>query len=151
MILKLKPEKKKLPAAIRNNRKPLILKSNAAQMVPFILIIAVFIIVALFPGWFANHAPNITDLTQRLMPPGYRSADGSLNLLGTDELGRDVFTRLLYGTRVSLSVSVAAVLISGITGGLLGILAGYYRNKLGTVIMRFADIVLSIPFFCWRF
>jgi peptide/nickel transport system permease protein len=116
------------------------------QILPFSIMLVLFVCVALFPGLFANHPPNLTDLSIRLKPFGFTSTTGSLYLLGTDGLGRDVFSRLLYGARVSLSVSVTAVIISGIIGGLLGVISGFYRNIVGTLIMRIADIILSIPF-----
>jgi peptide/nickel transport system permease protein len=116
------------------------------QILPFTIMLALFVCVALFPGLFANHPPNLTDLSIRLKPSGFTSTTGSLYLLGTDGLGRDVFSRLLYGAKVSLSVSVTAVIISGIIGGLLGVISGFYRNIVGTLIMRIADIILSIPF-----
>ncbi|UOF88991.1 ABC transporter permease [Fodinisporobacter ferrooxydans] len=120
-------------------------KNKWIQIAPFSIILAVFILVALLPSVFTNHPPNLTDLSLRLKGPGY-SSHGSTYFLGTDELGRDVYSRLLYGARVSLSVSVASVFLSGLIGGLLGILAGFYKNRVGTMIMRVADIVLSIPF-----
>jgi peptide/nickel transport system permease protein len=115
------------------------------RILPFICLLVFFVIIALFPGAFTVQDPTLTDLTNRLKAPGYE-ADGIKYFLGTDSLGRDVFTRLIHGASVSLYVATSAVLLSGIIGGLLGIIAGYFRNYLGTIIMRMADIVLSIPF-----
>ncbi|MCR8635230.1 ABC transporter permease [Paenibacillus radicis (ex Xue et al. 2023)] len=117
------------------------------SIIPFAVILLLFVLIALMPGWFAKHDPTLTALSIRLKSPGFVGPDGSSYLLGTDELGRDVFSRLIYGARVSLFVSVTAVFISGIIGGLLGMLAGFYRNWVGALIMRVADILLSIPFF----
>ncbi|GGE27012.1 peptide ABC transporter permease [Pullulanibacillus camelliae] len=120
-------------------------KRDWFQMLPFSVIIVIFVIVALAPGWIANHNPNLTDLAIRLKNPGFHNATGTY-LLGTDELGRDVFSRVMYGARVSLLVSLCSVGVSGIIGGLLGIIAGYYGRIVETIIMRLADMVLSIPF-----
>ncbi|NHN31087.1 ABC transporter permease [Paenibacillus agricola] len=135
-MLPISTEVKKIP----------VWKKSWIQLLPFSIMLVLFVCVALFPGMFANHPPNLTDLSIRLKPSGFIGANGSIYLLGTDGLGRDVFSRLLYGARVSLSVSVTAVLISGIIGGLLGVISGFYRNIVGTIIMRVADIILSIPF-----
>jgi peptide/nickel transport system permease protein len=85
-------------------------------------------------------------LSQRLLSPGH-SVNGTSHWLGTDQLGRDVWSRLVYGTRVSLIIAFAAVLCAGIVGSSLGIAAGTLRGLPGVVIMRVADMVLSIPFF----
>lgn len=115
-------------------------------ILPFLLILFMFVIISIKPGLFATHNPTYTELSQRLQPPGYVGADGSTYIWGTDELGRDIFSRVIYGARVSLIVAVSAVLVSGVIGGLLGMLAGFYRGVIGGVIMRLADILLSIPF-----
>jgi len=121
-------------------------KARWFKLLPFIVILVLFVIIALFPGLFTNQDPNLTNLTNRLQPPGYE-ADGVKHWLGTDSLGRDVWSRLVHGARISLYVAVSAVLLSGIMGGLLGVAAGYFGGGIGSFIMRLADIVLSIPFF----
>jgi peptide/nickel transport system permease protein len=118
---------------------------NWFKITPFLGLLLLFVLVALFPGLFTSHDPTLTDLTKRLQPPGYEM-EGVNHWLGTDSLGRDVYSRIIYGASVSLYVAVSAVLLSGIVGGMFGIIAGYYRNTLGVIIMRLADIVLSIPF-----
>ena len=72
---------------------------------------------------------------------------GGHHLLGTDALGRDVLSRIIYGTRVSLLVAAATVVVAGVFGVALGMLAGWRGGWLGAVIMRVVDIVLSVPFF----
>jgi len=116
-----------------------------AKILPFLVILGIFVVIALFPSIFVNHKPDLTDLTERLKPPLYKTG-GSIYWFGTDELGRDVFSRVIYGARASLIVSSVAVCISGIVGGLLGVISGYFQEVIGTIIMRLADIVLSIPF-----
>ncbi|WHX50188.1 ABC transporter permease [Paenibacillus woosongensis] len=116
------------------------------SVLPFALILLLFVVVAFLPGLFTKHDPTLIELSLRLKAPGFVGPDGSTYLLGTDELGRDVFSRLIHGARVSLVVSVTAVFISGFVGGFLGMLSGYYRNWVSALIMRVADILMSIPF-----
>ena len=80
------------------------------------------------------------DLSQRSVPPS------SEHVLGLDEFGRDILLRILWGTRYSLFMSVAAVLAAGILGTVIGAVAGYYGGKVDNVIMRFMDVVLSLPY-----
>ncbi len=115
-------------------------------ILPFLLVLLLFVIISFFPGWFAKHDPTYTDLALRLKAPGYVSADGAAYIWGTDELGRDIYSRVIHGARVSLIVAVSAVLVSGVLGGFLGMMAGYYRGAVGAVIMRLADMLMSIPF-----
>jgi peptide/nickel transport system permease protein len=84
-------------------------------------------------------------LGYRLTPPAWASGGSPAHLLGTDTLGRDVASRLLYGARVSLVVGFAAVLLSGIAGVALGLVAGYYRGRLDDVLMRLGDVQLAFP------
>lgn len=130
------------PAAKRKFR----MWKNGWTMIPFWIIFFLFVAVALFPSLFATHNPTLNELSVRLKPPGFVGPDGSVYWLGTDELGRDIWSRIVHGARVSLSVALAAVFISGLLGGFLGMIAGYYRGGLGATIMRIADILLSIPF-----
>lgn len=98
----------------------------------------VFMLSALFAPYLAPKDPNLINTAQRLLPPG------GGHLLGTDEMGRDILSRLLYGARVSLTVGLVATSI-GLGGGtVLGLLAGYYR-RLDNLIMRLMDVMLAIP------
>ena len=103
------------------------------------------IVVALFAPLIAPYDPAAQDLTLRLKPPVW--LDGSVpgRLLGTDELGRDIVSRLLYGSRVSLLVGVTATVLSGVIGTALGLAAGYLGGRTESIIMRLADIQLGIP------
>ena len=90
--------------------------------------------------------PGTVELLQRLKPPAWVEGGVPAHLLGTDHLGRDLLSRLLYGARVSLIVGVVAVVGSGAIGVALGLAAGYYRGLLDDVIMRLADIQQSFPY-----
>ena len=81
----------------------------------------------------------------RLVPPMQTSSVGSFHLFGTDHVGRDIFSRVLYGGRVSLSVAFAAIMLGGSFGVAVGLLAGYYGRGLDAVTMRLADLQLAIP------
>ncbi len=93
----------------------------------------------------APRNPTSQDLLNRMKPPAFMSPLPSPFLLGSDGFGRDILSRILYGVRVSLVVSGAAILVSGVCGTLLGLTAGYYEGKLGSVIMRLADMQLAFP------
>ncbi|MFI9387659.1 ABC transporter permease [Kutzneria sp. NPDC052558] len=95
--------------------------------------------VLAFPGWFAGGQPNATDVSHAFEPP----SPG--HLLGTDELGRDVGARVVYGARISLSVGVLAVGIGMVGGVLLGLLSGLGRGWVDTVVMRVLDVLLAVP------
>jgi peptide/nickel transport system permease protein len=107
-------------------------------------VVVIYVIVALAAPLVAPHDPNQTNLATRLLPPF--SAGGGRYLLGTDDLGRDVLSRVIYGARVSLAVAAVAVILSGTGGVTLGLIAGWRRGWLGVLIMRVADIALSVPF-----
>lgn len=96
--------------------------------------------MALLAPLLAPMDPGAIDIRTRLSPPG---VDG--HVLGTDNVGRDVLSRIIYGARVSLFVGVSTVLIGGVFGSLLGVIAGYFRGWVETVIMRLVDIQLAFP------
>lgn len=104
-------------------------------------IVAVVVVVALAAPLLATHDPNAQQLEQRLIGPG--SAGG--HLLGTDEFGRDVWSRLLYGARVSLQAGVIAVGVGAVGGLLLGLLGGYLGGWVDMLVGRVFDILMSFP------
>lgn len=112
---------------------------------PYLFILSIVLLFALFPGFFAPYNPIHGNLLARFQPVGTVMA-GHTYWLGTDQLGRDELSRLIYGARISLFTALAAVWIAVIIGGPLGLVAGYYRGLIGTIIMRFTDMVLAIPF-----
>ncbi|HIE90447.1 MAG TPA: ABC transporter permease [Methylophilaceae bacterium] len=114
--------------------------SNPLALAGFIIIVIMFLLATLAP-WVAPYNPDVFDVKAILLSPS------SLHWMGTDGLGRDVLSRMLYGGRISLFVGLVAVGISTAIGIILGALAGYYRGWVDTVIMRLVDIMLSIPSF----
>jgi len=105
------------------------------------LILLAFVLAALLAPYLAPADPTAQDLAARLKPPG---AEG--HLLGTDRLGRDVLSRLIFGARLSLLVSVSSVLIGLALGLPLGLVSGYAGGRLDDLLMRLGDIQLSLPF-----
>lgn len=114
------------------------LKRNRRAMLGLFFIV-VLVFVAIFADFIAPYGMREQNLSNALQSPNRN------HWLGTDDLGRDVLSRLIHGTRVSLTVGVSAVAVALLLGGLLGVLAGYYKGKLDTVIMRLCDVLLSIP------
>jgi peptide/nickel transport system permease protein len=117
---------------------------------PFALAAAIFmvllILAAVFAPWVAPYDPERGGLMLRNKPPLTPSADGGIPyLLGTDPLGRDELTRLIYGARVSLAVGFLSVLVSGTIGVTLGLIAGYYRGGIDDLIMRVVDLQMGFP------
>jgi len=113
-------------------------------MAPFFGIFALFVVLAIFASLLAPYEPNAQNLLGRLKPPG-TTARGVYYLLGSDELGRDLLSRLIYGARISLSVAILSVMLSGVVGTFLGMAAGYARGATEMVVMRVVDIFLSVP------
>ena len=106
-----------------------------------LIIIGLISLMAVFAPWIAPFDPDAINVKAILLTP---SLD---HIMGTDGLGRDVWSRMLFGARISLLVGIVAVGISALIGIMLGAIAGYYRGWVDTVIMRFVDIMLSIPTF----
>lgn len=102
-------------------------------------ILTVFILIALLAPVIAPHDPAEQDLLQKLKPPS------SEHWLGTDELGRDLLSRTMYGARISLAVGIFAVVFNLVIGIAVGAIAGYYGGKVDSALMRFVDIMLTFP------
>ena len=110
-----------------------------------VLIVGLVILVALAAPLLATRDPIEQDLIEVLKPPAWQ-ADGSLaNPLGTDHLGRDVYSRLVYGARISLVIGVAAALLGAVVGVGAGLVAGYYGGRIDAAIMRIVDLNLAFP------
>jgi peptide/nickel transport system permease protein len=110
------------------------------------VILLVFVTCALLADLISPFNPNSQDLSGRLQPPGWVDEKGSTHLFGTDALGRDVLSQVVYGSRISLIVGTASVAISGCIGLLLGLVSGFWGGTLDRIIMRLADVQLAIPF-----
>lgn len=104
-----------------------------------LVILVIFVAMAVFAPVVATYNPTKQDLTQRFLKP---SAE---HYFGTDNFGRDVFSNVVYGARISLTVGIVSTLISGVVGIFIGAMAGYYGGKLDNFIMRIVDIFMSIP------
>jgi peptide/nickel transport system permease protein len=113
-------------------------------VLPFLFIVGAMVVLAIAAPLVAPVDPNTQNLLARLKSPGTVSR-GVTYILGSDELGRDVLSRLIYGARVSLFVAFSSVILSGTIGSILGMVAAFYRGWVEIVIMRLVDIVLSVP------
>ena len=111
------------------------------------MVILVFLLV--IPGFFAEliapHDPIKGSLAARLKPPMWEKGGSSTYPLGTDKVGRDVLSRIIYGARVSLRVSLEAIAVSGVIGTTLGLIAGYFGGRMDAFIMRLVDISFGLP------
>jgi len=108
-------------------------------------VLMLMLLAALGAQWLVPYDPTVPNLRATLLPPMALGTDGFPHFLGTDELGRDMFSRLLHGAQVSISVGVIGALCSGIVGITLGLLAGFYRGWLEDVVMRAVDGMLALP------
>ncbi len=110
-----------------------------------LLYLAVLCFVAIFASYVAPHDPTFQSLGKRLTPGVWSHAGSPTFFLGTDHLGRDILSRLMYGSRISIIVGLSTVVIAGSIGTLLGLVSGYYGGRLDDVIMRWADIQMAFP------
>jgi len=120
-----------------------LLKSRTGTL-GFIILLAV-VIMAVFAGAIAPHEPAKTEASKRLLPPVWMEKGSFEHPLGTDNLGRDVLSRIIYGSQVSLLVGICAVFVAGTIGVVLGLAAGYYGGWVDRIIMRIVDAFLAIP------
>lgn len=108
-------------------------------------VLVFLVILAVAAPFISPHDPGSIDIRARLMPPAWMDGGSWSHLFGTDNVGRDVLTRIIYGARVSLFIGIATILIGGLTGSLLGMVAGYFRGKTESTIMRLVDIQMAFP------
>lgn len=108
-------------------------------------IASMLILFALFSPFIATALPDIQDLSARLIPPFWYEGGNMNHLLGTDDFGRDLFSRIVYGARISIMVGAISVSISLFFGLVMGVFAGYYGKLVDAMIMRIVDMMLSIP------
>lgn len=103
-------------------------------------------LAAVFADVLVPHDPMRQNLSARLLPPGASALAGGRHWLGTDGVGRDILSRIVYGARVSLGVAAVAVLVRAVIGALFGLAAGFYRRWADALFVRVADIQLALPF-----
>jgi dipeptide transport system permease protein len=108
-------------------------------------VIVVLVLLAAFAAWVAPHSPTEQYRDATLSPPAWDSGGSAMFLLGTDPVGRDILSRLIYGTRLSLLIGLVSVAISLSLGVVLGLAAGYFRGLVDTIIMRCMDVMLALP------
>ena len=105
----------------------------------------VILVLAVFAPFVAPHDPSIQNREVLLLPPVFSAGGNWSYLLGTDAVGRDILSRLIYGARFSLFIGLVVVTLSVVSGVLIGLVAGYFRGKVDTFIMRIMDIILAFP------
>jgi ABC-type dipeptide/oligopeptide/nickel transport systems, permease components len=111
-----------------------------------ISILVIVLFCALAADWISPYDPLKQDLANSLQPPFWAEGGSAQYLLGTDQLGRDILSRILHGSRISLLISVAGTVVAIVTGLLLGSVSGYFGGRIDVVIMRLADITMAFPF-----
>ena len=110
-----------------------------------LVVFSIVVFIAIFAPVFAPHSPSLQNRDAFLLPPFWQEG-GSLSYpLGTDPVGRDMLSRLMYGARFSLFIGLFVVVLSVSSGVLLGLVAGYFRGRIDTVIMRIMDVILAFP------
>lgn len=117
---------------------------SAPTAVAGLVVLLAFIGMAVFAPWIAPHEPAAPNLLSRLSPPSWAGGDSRF-LLGSDHLGRDILSRLIYGTRIALLVSFVGVVMAATIGISLGLAAGYFGGRVDSLIMRFVDTLIAIP------
>ncbi|HYM68727.1 MAG TPA: ABC transporter permease [bacterium] len=111
-----------------------------------LVLVSTFVAVAISAPWLAPRAPDGQDITQRLAPPRYDGAGATGYVLGSDQLGRDVLSRIIYGARISLVVSALATLGAAAAGTVLGVFSGFYGGPADQVLMRIVDVQMAFPY-----
>jgi len=109
------------------------------------VLVLFLVIPAVFAPLVAPYDPFAGSLGARLVPPFWQEGGSMEHILGTDKLGRDMLSRVIYGARVSITVSLIAIVIGGTIGTLLGVISGYFGGRTDSVVMRLVDISLSLP------
>lgn len=125
--------------AVRGRRVPW------ALIVPAVPVL-IAVLAAVLAPWVAPHSPTASNLAARLTPPVWQEGAVAGNLLGTDLLGRDLLSRLIWGARISLLIALAATLLGALVGSAVGIVAGYQRGWVDNVVTKLIDVQLAFPF-----
>jgi peptide/nickel transport system permease protein len=124
--------------------RPEVMRLEGFPLIPVLILVGIAV-VAIFAEMLAPYDPEIGKLAARFKPPAWQAGGSMEYLLGTDHLGRDVFSRLIFGARVSMVVGITAVLVAGVIGTTLGIVSGYLGGWVDQVIMRVTDTWLALP------
>jgi peptide/nickel transport system permease protein len=132
-----------LPSSPRRHRWRKFVRQPLAVLGGIILLVVCS--SALLANYLAPHEPNKQRLVARFKPPVWASGGSTTYLLGTDNVGRDIFSRIIHGSRISLSVGIAAVGISLLIGVTLGLLSGFLGGRVDAIIMALVDIMLAFP------
>ncbi len=122
-------------------------ETKRLPLIPIVILLVVLIIPAIFADVIAPHDPvkSPLGLAGRLQPPVWSEGGTFTHILGSDKVGRDVLSRIIHGSRVSMQISLVGIGIGGFIGVILGLIAGYYGGKTDHLIMRIVDVSLSIP------
>ena len=110
-----------------------------------LVVLALLIVAAVFAPLLTPYSPTEGELGDRLVPPVWQAGGSPAHVLGTDRQGRDIMARIIYGTRVSLGVSLLAIVVAGGMGVAIGLAAGYFGGWVDAVLMRLTDVALSLP------
>ncbi len=108
-------------------------------------VLGLVLVAAFFGSWISPHSASEIDLAMRLTPPAWLDGGSSAHILGTDNLGRDILSRLIAGARVSVTIAAYAIILSGALGTFLGMAAGYFGGWIDAIISRLIDIQMSVP------
>jgi len=109
------------------------------------IIIILLVFTVIFGGFFTSHSPTEPDLSNRLRAPFWMEGGSLTYPLGTDPLGRDILTRIIYGSRISLTVAILTLLFAGSLGTVIGLISGYYGGWMDAILMRAVDATMSFP------
>ncbi len=121
------------------------LVTNPGGLIGLVLVL-LSIICAIFAPWLAPHSPTVGSILDRLTPPAWVHGGSSKFLLGTDAVGRDQLSRIIFGARVSLYIGLVSVILSLVVGVPVGLIAGFYGRFVDDLLIRISDTMLSFPF-----
>lgn len=129
-----------------SRRSPILGGQGRGSVLIFGIPLALIALVAIFAAYLPLANPNAQNLGAALLPPSLEVYPSGLHLLGTDQLGRDLFSRLIFGAQLSLLIGFVSMVIGIVPGAILGLISGYFRGVPDMVIARFVDAQLAIPF-----
>lgn len=130
----------------RRFRMPYLVKRLNGRAYVGLTLFGLAVLAAIFAPLIAPHDPELADITLRLKPPVWATEGTATNLIGTDALGRDLLSRVIFGARISLSVCLLAVVLAALIGVTLGLIAGFYGGLVDNFVMRMVDIMFAFPF-----